>query len=955
MKASPGRRVRAYAYTLVTTAIVLLFALSEWLAERFASEHSRIASSAIEGGIVLIAALLFRPIHRRVDEAIDSAFYRRKRQALAALARFRRELTSYTDRAQLLRRTIEAVERHLEAQGCAVYLRRETFCAEVSSFDVPAQNVGLDDPLAVRLRSSGMPARPPELKSIAVGTHAFAMMVAGDLIGFLAVDRTGGDFDPDEAQMLAGLAEELALALLALDPSLRPAKAKRHNIPSDLPPLIGREQELDDILAALQHSRLVTLTGAGGVGKTHVALHAATQVQANDGAWFVDLAPITDPALVAGAIGSVFGVADEGAARPPVERVAAALREKDALVVLDNCEHLVAAAAQAAAYLLQSCPRISILATSREPLGLETEQPYRLPSLPVPPADAPCTAMDALRYDAVALFVARARAADHTFALTDRNAPVVAEIVRRIDGIAMAIELAASRVRIMSLQQIDAHLNERFRLLTGGARTALPRHQTLHALIGWSYELLDDRERAMLRSVSVFRGDWTLDAAQTVYAQADDFETIDLLQALVDKSLMSVRSRGEERRYRLLESTRQFAAQQLDGSEERDACRERQCSYFASLAQRYGERYWRTDSDEWTALVRGDLENIRAALAWGFSPAGDACAAAAIVADLRWFWYAAARREGRELLERAAPAAQRGDARTRGLVALAAAVLDASAQAAPAANEAVSLLRDLDRTAFAEALAFGAIALGRGGRVDASREHFSAAIAAARTTDAPRLVGWVLSMAAYWRGAAGDADEATRLFGEAAEVLRFCGDPWQLARLQLHRAEFHFAQSEHALAMACVREAESVFRSRRYDTGRCITLLNGCAYLLAMEQLEDAWTRAREGLEIACRLDNEMAMAWAIGHLAEIAAHGGHARVAARLLGRADAIYAKTGSAREPTEQRGYDRALQMLRAEFSTIELDALMNEGANVHRDILVHEAMAIPQPQTAVASTA
>ena len=292
--------MRAYAYTLVTTAIVLVFALAEWGAERFISERSRAASTAVEISIVIIAALVFRPVHQRVDHAIESAFYKRKRETLAALAKFRRELTSFSDAGQLLRRVIEAVGQHLEARACAVYVRRNAFRAEASSFDSSLEDVPLGDPLAIRLRSSGTPAKLTSLHSAASGIWAFPMTAAGDLVGFLTVD-SANEYDADEMQMLGGLAQDLAVALGALDPQLRPRTARvPNNIPANLPRLIGRERELGELHAALAESHLVTLTGPGGVGKTSVALRCAADAidRRADGAWFVDLAPIADGALI---------------------------------------------------------------------------------------------------------------------------------------------------------------------------------------------------------------------------------------------------------------------------------------------------------------------------------------------------------------------------------------------------------------------------------------------------------------------------------------------------------------------------------------------------------------------------------------------------------------------------------------------------------------------------------
>ncbi|HEY7981340.1 MAG TPA: NB-ARC domain-containing protein, partial [Candidatus Eremiobacteraceae bacterium] len=433
---SNSRRIRAYVFTCVTTVIVLAFALAEWGTERFVADRSRTASTAIELAILFAATLVFRPVHQRVEAVVEAAFNRRKRRALDALARFRRELTSFADVGQLLRRVIEAIDHHLEAQACAVYLRRDNFRAEASSFDISPGNVDLDDPLVVRLRSSGAPAQPGLLQSAARGTRAYPMTAAGELVGFLLVRDAQSDDDVELAQMLSGLAQDLAVALLALDPSLRAQKpASPNNIPADLLPLVGRERELSEIKAALAQSRLVTLTGVGGMGKTRIALQcAADSVTAHEhGAWFVNLAPISDGTLIAATMLAAFdaGLADGG---DDVARLLDFLRSRDALIVVDNCEQIVLDAAALVALIRAHCPRIIILATSRELFHLDGEQVYRLTSLRLEAA--------------VELFAQRASAVLPDFE-AEQSQDTLREICERLDGIPLAIELAAARVRAL--------------------------------------------------------------------------------------------------------------------------------------------------------------------------------------------------------------------------------------------------------------------------------------------------------------------------------------------------------------------------------------------------------------------------------------------------------------------------------------------------------------------------
>jgi predicted ATPase/class 3 adenylate cyclase len=741
---------------------------------------------------------------------------------------------------------------------------------------------------------------------------------------------------------------------------LRSLDVLPNNLPVHLTPLIGRDEELVEIKALVEQSRLVTLIGAGGIGKTRTALQVAADMLEGDGdgVWLVDLASRDDPMLVPSAIAEVFNVADEGGSLRLIERVGAALKAKRLLMLLDNCEHVISAAADAADRLLHVCPNIRILATSREPLGIAGEEPYRMPALPVPPEREDATAEWVLEYDAAALFVARAHSAQRSFVLTDENAAVVADIVRRLDGIALAIELAAPRVKVLSLQQLDQRLDERFKLLSAGSRTAQPRHQTLRALIGWSYDLLSEAERSLLRQSAIFRGSWTLEAAEVICVDERfaEREVLDIIAALVDKSLIVVEIVGEEQRYRLLESTRQFAADRLEEAGEREEVAARHCRYFADDAQRTSDEYWQIDSDNWTAQVRLDMENYRAAIAWGLSGDGDVEAAAAILAGLRGFWYAMARREGRRLLERS-KLALTDDApeRTRGLLALTEARLNyASAQSATPAKGAVRALSGgSDEIARAEALALQGDALGRAGRLTEAVAPSEEALSAARATHTPRLIGWVLSRAAYWIGAAGDKARARALFDEAATLLRSCDDRWRLATLQWSRAEFLFGDGDHAGALECAREAEMILRERGAEGDLSIVLLNSAAYLLALGQFDDAWVAARESLKLALRTDVELYVAVAIGHIANLAAETGDRERAARLLGYADAVYERNGNAREPTEKRGYDRALEIIRATLSEDRVRALMAEGAAMEQEAAVSEAMAFPRPPSSQTS--
>ncbi|HEV2460102.1 MAG TPA: hypothetical protein VGS80_17225, partial [Ktedonobacterales bacterium] len=382
--------------------------------------------------------------------------------------------------------------------------------------------------------------------------------------------------------------------LLADFPPLNALDGNAHNLPFELTSFVGRERELAELQALLLARRLLTLTGPGGTGKTRLALHlAADVVEAfTDGVWLVELAPLADPRLVPHTVAAVLGVREQPG-RAMLDVLVDALRPKTLLLLLDNCEHLIATCAQLADTLLRAAPSLHILVSSREVLGIAGETVYRVPSLPLPAPVQPRQphALDALaQNDCVRLFAERAAAASPGFRLTAKNAPAIAQIGRRLDGIPLALELAAARTRVLPPEQIVARLDDRFRLLTGGSRTALPRHQTLLALIEWSYELLTEAERVLLRRLSVFAGGWSLEAAQAVggdgLGEAGE-EVLETLAHLADKSLVDVEEAMEaaEGRYRLLETIRQYAHDKLLASGEAERVRHRHLEYFVRFAE----------------------------------------------------------------------------------------------------------------------------------------------------------------------------------------------------------------------------------------------------------------------------------------------------------------------------------------------------------------------------------
>jgi predicted ATPase len=865
--------MRAYAYTLVTTSIVLVFALAEWGAERFISERSRAASTAVEIAIVIIAALVFRPVHQRVDQAIEAAFNKKKRQALAALAKLRRELTSFGDAGELQRRVIEAVGRHMEARACAVYVRRDVFRAEASSFDVSLQDVPVDDPLAIRLHAGGTAVALRALRSAAAGSCAFPMTAAGDLIGFVTVD-SAIEYDADELQMLGGLAQDLAVALGSLDPQLRPRTSRTpNNIPANLLPLIGRERELADLRAALAESHLVTLTGPGGVGKTSLALRCAADMvdRRVDGAWFVNLAPIANGALVAAtALATIGGGGDHD---NDLDSLIEHLRLRDAFIVLDNCEQVLTEVSQVASRVHASCPGVSLLLTSREVLHLEGEHIYRLGSLQ-PPAAAElfeqCAADAAGRFD------------------PNIHARAVTAICERLDGIPLAIELAAARANVLAPDEILERLRERFRLLTGGSRDALPRQRTLAATIEWSYDLLEATEQSLFRRLAVFRGSFTLGAAAAVCAEGgvcDEYRVLDALTSLADKSLVSVTT-ALSTRYRLLETIREFAEEKSRGSHDAASSAAQHAAFFAALAS---QAYHEFDSQlppGWLEKLAPDLDNFREALTWLLDGPGDRGAGAQAAADCGpMFMRLDLLSEGLQLCERARAVTGLVPA-TAGRVEYVASMmhnnLGENREALACAQRAVALLQQTaDERGLVRALSQVAQQLARAQRFEEARAPAAEAIRRARLLGEPRVLIGVLRRCAFSLPAAAIAD-ARVLFSEALETARSARDPEEACIVLEWWATREAAAGSYERAKSLALEGlECAGRNAQMSLE-----IQLAAWILVLGDPEEAGAHAREALALAARTQNPLARATALAYYAPLHA-ARDPREAAMLFGYA--------------------------------------------------------------------
>jgi predicted ATPase/class 3 adenylate cyclase/DNA-binding CsgD family transcriptional regulator len=523
-------------------------------------------------------------------------------------------------------------------------------------------------------------------------------------------------------------------------PPLRSLDAHRHNLPVQRTTLVGRTAEMAEVRSLLSRSTLVTLVGSGGVGKSRLALHVAAAMLDDfpDGVWLAELAPVVDPGAVATHVGQVFAL-DLGPGRSPAEALAAYLADKTALLLLDNCEHVLGAAAELADTLIASCPNLGILATSRQPLDLPGEIAWRVPSLQAPEENMGAGLPGVSASEAVQLFAERAGRARPGFVLSDRNAAHVAEICRRLDGIPLAIELAAARVRVFTPAQIADGLDERFRLLTGAPRTALPRQQTLEASVDWSYRLLTEPEQVVFRRLAVFAGDFSYDAAVAVCSASDihAHQVLDLLGLLVDKSLIQVDDDGDQARYRLLETLRYYAGGHLAAAGEEDDARQRHRDHYLAFAEEAEGHLEGPGQTEWIGRVATDYPNIRASLAWS-RDRGQGEPLARTAAALEWFWVAhGPAAEGnawlRTALDHLDPSAVPLRAKTLWASAFFAAALGSAAACLARSEEGLALARELHDERLVARLR---VALGtaryRLGQVEEAIDVLEQAVAAAR-------------------------------------------------------------------------------------------------------------------------------------------------------------------------------------------------------------------------------
>jgi non-specific serine/threonine protein kinase len=685
-----------------------------------------------------------------------------------------------------------------------------------------------------------------------------------------------------------------------------------NNLPRQLTSFIGREKEIAEVKRLLSTACLVTLTGTGGAGKSRLALQIGADLldKYPDGVWFVELAPLSDPTLVAKAVASALDVPEQPG-RPLDETLVDALRSKALLLLLDNCEHLLAACRDLTASLLRKCSQVRILVTSREGLGVPGETLWRVPSLSVPKDIRHLPPPEELILsDAVHLFVDRAMATLPDFTITSENGPAVAQICQRLDGIPLAIELAAVRVKVLAVEQIAARLDDRFRLLTGGSPTLLARHQTLRATLDWSFGLLSDPERTVLRRLSVFAGGWTLEAAEAVCA-GDGIEVsdiLDLLTQLVDKSLVVAETQRGEARYRLLETLRQYGRDRLQESGEAVKVRRHHRDWYLKLAEQAEPKLRGPEQMPWLERLESEHDNLRAALDWSATEE-DAEGAMRLAGALEWFWYIRGHwSEERKRMEETVSRANEAPGFALAKVLIGATRLyrmqgeHARAAAISLAERGLVLCRDLG----------------------------------ARESTAELKIH--LGIISLYQG---DYGKAGALIEEGITLCREYGYKWLASAGLANIGCVARARGDYAAAKTFTEESLVLAK----DVGDRFRIAYSLRYLGILALREADYDRAAAFYRESLVLCGEMGLRWiasdCLAGLSEIACHKGRFERAARLFAAEHLLRETLGLRRLPFDQAAYDHCFTATRAALESSAFAAAWAEGRAMTLDLAIEYA--------------
>jgi predicted ATPase/class 3 adenylate cyclase/predicted negative regulator of RcsB-dependent stress response len=682
-------------------------------------------------------------------------------------------------------------------------------------------------------------------------------------------------------------------------PPLQSLNTIPNNLPIQVTSFVGRERELSELQRLLATTRLMTLTGSGGTGKTRLSLQVAADVLDNfkDGVWFVELAPLADPSLLPQTVANVLGVREQPG-HPLLATLIDWLRPKQLVLILDNCEHLIDASAKFADAVLHAGQELQILASSREALGIAGETVYRVPSLECPTAvqAAHETVEQLTQYAAVQLFIERATQAQTKFTVTNANAPAVAQICYRLDGIPLAIELAAARVKVFPPEQIATRLDDRFRLLTGGSRTAMPRQQTLRGAIDWSYSLLSEPERILLRRLSVFSGGWFFEAAESVCSEEgiEVFEVLDILSSLVAKSLIVEEDLHGTARYHLLETIRQYARDKLLDSGEGTTVRSRHLAYFVALAEQIEPKLMGADQAEWFTVLETDHDNFRGAIEWA-TEGDEAMAGLRLGSAVQLFWFT--RGYCREGLERLTSALGQAGARERTLA------------RARALNGASSL-------------AWGQAEYTR------TRELADEALAIATELNDAIAMVVALSNLSVAASLTGQLTEARRLLERALTLSKGSGRPRDYPRILFRLGAVAMQDRDYETASNYLEEAKTLSAGNSSDGGASVFTLLGHIALHRGNRAE-ARSLYAEGLTLNQAIGDNAGVMRGISALGGLAAVEGNILLATKLLGAVETLLESTRLPLFSPNQEMYDQSVALVRAGLDKPAFEAAWAEG--------------------------
>jgi predicted ATPase/class 3 adenylate cyclase len=773
--------------------------------------------------------------------------------------------------------------------------------------------------------------------------------------------------------------------LPSIFPPLKTLDSFPNNLPIQLTSFIGRENEIAEVKQELDKHRLVTLTGSGGTGKTRLSLQVAAELleKFDHGVWFVELAPLADPDLIPQTILSAIGI-QEQQGKTPLEMLKDYLHEKQTLIVLDNCEHLIETSARVVNALLNAAPDLKVMASSREALGVKGELSYPVPSLSLPDIKHLPVIEQLSQYEAVRLFIDRASLVSPHFDVNKSNAPAIAQVCYRLDGIPLAIELAAARVRMLSVEQISARLDDRFRLLTGGARTALPRQQTLRALIDWSYDLLTEKERLFLRRLSVFAGGWTLEAAEDVCAGEgiESYDVLDLLTQLVNKSLVTVieHSQSGETRYRVLETIRQYAREKLLEAGGSETTRQRHLAYFIKLVQKAEPELFRSNQAFWLNKLDDELDNLRRALEWSLSADVEAGLQLMVTPQLYWdargdfreveSWleqllerynkadsvraralliygqavalggdFEEAHKIGEQSLELSrAISDKQVEALSLWSLGMLIAIQGDNAQGIPILEQSLALYQSLgDKLGQATVMAWMSL---NNNDLDHSKAYLFDSLRLFRELGHLAGIAICLSELAHRAIWGGDFVSPVPWLEEARELHRQLGNILREADVLSYYGHLAYWQGDYQQARASYEESTRLHEKVGHLLNVSWSRVNIAYIVLRQGDYQQAKEMFNSCVQQFQKANNTIGLIFAIEGLASLNVNQGQPERAARLFAWADAMRAKIGDHRPPVEQDSVGRDLAVIHSKLNDADFVRLSIEG----QAITVEEAITL-----------